>query len=439
MLQNGSNGITAHSSHEAMEHPWQSSLLLPVAVALAFIVVWATLRRCWAKRSPKRNRVPPGRLGFPIIGETLEFLRMKRENRLKDFYGVREERYGEVFRTSLYGDETISLPPPFGNKFLFTSENSLVLNRWPSHTVALLGKHSISVLTGDDHKYTKGVLMAFLCPDALQRYVDKVCEVAEKHIANFWEGRSQVVVHPLTRRFTLSVACSLFVSLDDKNEQTKLIVPFAALSAGLFQLPIDLPWTMYGKAKLGRFAIHKELDKYIAERKKQLKDGTASPDQDLLSSLLTTPDGNGNLLIDDAVKDNILFLLFAGHETTASTLSLALMFLSRNPDSLQQMLKEQLEIKREKKDGEGLNWEDLKKMKYSWRVLQETLRMYPPAQGGFRKAKVDFEFAGYSIPRGCKVILTAVRCLILLTYIGCIFTRSMGCTTLPNSIIELHT
>ncbi|KAJ7556143.1 hypothetical protein O6H91_05G070900 [Diphasiastrum complanatum] len=251
---------------EAMEQPWHS--LLPMVGALALIVISAMLPWLWSKRIGRTKRLPPGRLGLPFIGETLEFLRMGRENILKDIYEAREERYGEVFRISLFGEETISFPAPSGNKFLFASENSLVFNRWPNPMVALLGNHSVSVLTGDDHKHTKGVLMAFLGPDALQRYVGKVCDAAEKHIADHWEWRSQVVAHPLMRRFTFLVACSLFASLDDEHEHTKLMVPFPAFTANLFKLPIDLPGTMYRKAKLGRLAIHKELDKYIAEQKK---------------------------------------------------------------------------------------------------------------------------------------------------------------------------
>lgn len=68
------------------------------------------------------------------------------------------------------------------------------------------------------------------------------------------------------------------------------------------------------------------------------------------------------------------------------------------------MVTEQEEIIAKKKlPGEPLTWEDLTKMKYTWRVANETLRMFPPVFGGFRKALKDIEYGGYIIPKGWQV------------------------------------
>ncbi|KAF0905351.1 hypothetical protein E2562_003938 [Oryza meyeriana var. granulata] len=61
------------------------------------------------------------------------------------------------------------------------------------------------------------------------------------------------------------------------------------------------------------------------------------------------------------------------------------------------------EIAKSKQDGEALTWEDLTKMKLTWRVAQETLRMVPPIFGSFRRALEDIEFDGYVIPKGWQV------------------------------------
>jgi len=68
---------------------------------------------------------------------------------------------------------------------------------------------------------------------------------------------------------------------------------------------------------------------------------------------------------------------------------------------------EQQEIAKEK-GGTPLTWEDTRKMKYTWRVCQETMRVQPPIVGAFRKAIQDFEYEGYTIPKGWLVSLLSL-------------------------------
>ena len=70
------------------------------------------------------------------------------------------------------------------------------------------------------------------------------------------------------------------------------------------------------------------------------------------------------------------------------------------------------EIAKNKADGEALTWEDLSKMKLTWRVAQETLRTVPPIFGNFRRALEDIEFDGYIIPKGWQVIAILTLCTI---------------------------
>ncbi|KAH9299779.1 hypothetical protein KI387_031461, partial [Taxus chinensis] len=62
----------------------------------------------------------------------------------------------------------------------------------------------------------------------------------------------------------------------------------------------------------------------------------------------------------------------------------------------------QLAILSTKMEGEDISWKDLREMKYTWQIIQETLRMFPPSFGTFRKALSDIHYDGYIIPKGSK-------------------------------------
>jgi len=70
-----------------------------------------------------------------------------------------------------------------------------------------------------------------------------------------------------------------------------------------------------------------------------MEEGKISPRQDLLSIQISTPDDQGHLVTDDKIKDNILVLLFGGHDTTSSTLGVVLKYLFLNPHCLQEVIK----------------------------------------------------------------------------------------------------
>ncbi|KAH9296883.1 hypothetical protein KI387_028565, partial [Taxus chinensis] len=144
----------------------------------------------------------------------------------------------------------------------------------------------------------------------------------------------------------------------------------------------------------------------IEKRGNELRAGTASENQDLFSVLLTFTDKRGNSLADKEILENFSMLFHGSYDSTNSPLTMLIKFLAFHPESYEKVAQEQFGILSTKMEGEEIAWKDLKKMKYSWQVVQETLRMFPPIFGTFRKAITDIHYNGYTIPKGWKLLWT---------------------------------
>ncbi|KAH9570075.1 hypothetical protein CY35_02G021200 [Sphagnum magellanicum] len=376
--------------------------------SMGIVVVIFTIFCGWyllSKSLVGKNKapLPPGTFGLPFIGETLTFLLACKANKVvEDFINSRVAKYGQVFKTHLLLSPAVSLGAPEGNKFLFSNEYKLVQNSWPRSVTRLLGRGSILVKTGKEHKQARHVFMAFFGPNGLQSFVPKMHKTTIAHFAQFWEGKDEIMAGNSNTHFTFSIATDLFMSIKEGPNLYSFQHHMKAYSTGLSQLPLNFPGTLYRKAIISRENMLGILDKMICCRRKDIEEGKISTCHDLLSILISTPDEEGHLATNEEIKDNMLTLLYAGHDTTSCTLSVVLKYLFLNPHCLHEVIKEQKEIE-VAKAGELLNWDDTRKMKYTWQVIQEAMRLQPIVQMAFREALKEFEYGGFTIPKGWRL------------------------------------
>ncbi|KAK7247268.1 hypothetical protein RIF29_42148 [Crotalaria pallida] len=378
-------------------------LLVLLAILALFILCLHFITKIVKLRKHQNLNLPPGRLGWPIIGETFEFLREMAECNTVRFIQTRMVKYdSRVFMTSLVGDPTMVFCGPSGNKFLFSNENKNVQVGWPTSVRKLLRSSLVSKV-GDEAKITRKLLMSFLNPEALRNYLPKMDSIAQHHLNTHWEGKEQVVVFSLLNIYTFDLACSLFLSIEDSIQLSRLSTHFGEFLKGIVGFPINLPGTRFHRAMKAANAIREETKMIIKKRKVELKEKRVSPTQDLLSHLLVTPDTSGRFMTKMEIIDNILLLLFAGHDTSKSVLSSVMKYLAELPEVYELVLKEQLEISKGKEAGQLLEWEDVQKMKYSWNVASEVMRLSPAVTGTYREAIKDFTYADYNIPKGWRL------------------------------------
>ncbi|KAL9150390.1 hypothetical protein ABFS82_12G165300 [Erythranthe guttata] len=368
--------------------------------------VFLSLHLLFYKTKPA-GTLPPGRTGWPVIGESLEFLSTGWKGHPEKFIFDRMAKYSiHIFRTHLLGEQAAVLCGAAGNKFLFSNENKLVQAWWPSSVDKIFPSSAQSSSKEEAIKMRK-MLPNFFKPEALHRYVGVMDHIARRHFSDGWENRDEVVVFPLAKNYTFWLACRLFVSIEDPSHVEKFAEPFNLLAAGLISIPVDLPGTPFSKGIKASNYVRKELVKIIKQRKVDLAEGKASPTQDILSHMLLASDENGKFMQELDIADKILGLLIGGHDTASSACTFIVKYLAELPEIYDGVYKEQMEIAKTKGPGELLNWEDLQKMKYSWNVACEVLRLAPPLQGAFREAIADFAYNGFSIPKGWKLYWSA--------------------------------
>jgi retinoid hydroxylase len=332
--------------------------------------------------------IPPGSLGLPWIGETSAFFTEQ------NFAIKRHERYGPVFKTNILGQTTIFLQGADGNRFILGNENNYLEVSWPSSVKKLLGVGSLSLQTGHQHLSRRKILAQAFQPRSLSGYVETMNAISDRYLDR-WLKQGTLTWYPELRNYTLDIACKLLVGLDHGSE-TNLGHYYEIWVAGLFSVPVNLPWTAFGKALRSREQLLTEIEKLIRDR--QLL-ATPAPNRDALDLMLAARDDEGKGLSLEELKEQVLTLLFAGHETLTSSLASLCLLLAQHPQALERARQEQSEL-----SDRSLTLETLKQMPYLEQILKEVLRVIPPVGGGFRTVLQDCEYGGFKIPAGWQML-----------------------------------
>ncbi len=327
--------------------------------------------------------LPPGEFGLPVIGETLSFFTDPKFNE------KRRAKYGKIYRTKLFNNPTVIMIGADANTFLFRNENKYVVATWPKSTRILLGDLSLSVKGGDFHTSRRKLLYEAFQPRALASYIPTMEAITNEYFGK-WEKQKEFTWYPEIRDYTFDIASNLFLS-KDRGSKTPLGRLFETWCAGLFSIPNPLPWTIFQKALRARKAMLKELEKIVIQRQ-QAEDFP----EDALSLLIQAKDENGDSLTLEELKDQVLLLIFAGHETLTSAIASFCLLTAQHPDVMTKLREEQTRLSLTS----PLSLEDIKQMTYLEQVIKEVMRVIPPVGGGFRKAIKSFEFNGYQIPEG---------------------------------------
>ena len=138
------------------------------------------------------------------------------------------------------------------------------------------------------------------------------------------------------------------------------------------------------------------IDGIIAEHRQRDEDTG-----DLLSMLLAARDEDGQPMSEQQLRDEVMTLFVAGHETTANGLAWAFYLVSQNPEVEAKLLREIAPL-----NGQPPTLKDLQQMPYSEMVMKEVMRLYPPAGGATREPIHDAQIGDYYLPAGSNIAIS---------------------------------
>lgn len=343
------------------------------------------------------ERVTPRVRGWPIVGSAVSYMR----DPLGFFEGA--AKLGPIV--------DLRLPPVTSFQFSDPEDVEYVLvtaHRGMSKDIALQDlKHALGngLLTseGESWRRQRRIAQPAFHRDRIRTYAEQMVSTAEAVAAAFREGEARNLHADLMRTTLEIVTRCLFGSELDEHDATAILVAMAAVTER-FDGPLSLvpgvtrlPLPQYRRFKTAMQGFDRVIMKLIArERARNSTGGTTT----LLSMLLAAETEAGDL--DDVwVRDEVATMMLAGHDTTANVLAWIFALLGRHPRIDAKLYAEVNAVLGERSP----SLDDLPNLPYVEQVVNEALRLYPPAWGFGREVVEPFERRGISFPKGVQIYM----------------------------------
>ena len=316
-----------------------------------------------------------------------------------EFLEEGDRAYGDMFNLNLMGlpPFTVVSNPQGIEEILSVDAKKFDVGRTNELAAGLLGDNSLVLLDGEPHRRQRKLMMPPFHGEKVKSYAQTICQITDK-VTSRWQEKQTFVAQKAMQDITLETILHVVFGLSEGERYQQIKPPLielldatgSPLKASVIFLPflqLDLgKWSPWGKVVRRRQKIYDLLQAEIEERRANPE----SSGNDVLSLMLSAKDKQGEGLSDIELKDQMMTLLVAGHETTATALSWALYWIHKLPEVKQKLLAEL--------DSLDPNADPLaiSRLSYLTAVCNETLRIYPVAFIAFlRFAKSPIEVMGH--------------------------------------------
>jgi len=301
-------------------------------------------------------------------------------------------RYGPVFRVNAFFQDTIVLLGPDANEAILKDSNNCFSSALAWNTsLDKIFPNGLMLKDFEEHKYHRKILQVAFKRGAIERYVDAMSPQIANAIET-WPTGQPLRFYDHVKNLLLEVAAAVFLGLDVTPEAGRLNRSFVdAVEATLALVRINLPGNRWSRGQRGRAYLEAFVHAHIAGKRD-------SADQDIFAQVCRARDDEGRYFSEQAIIDHVIFLLFAAHDTTTSTLCSIIFALASNPTWQQRLREEYRSFDTIHPDLGAISAMDDTAL-----VFREALRMYPPLATIPRRCVRETEVLGHRIPRNAAV------------------------------------
>jgi cytochrome P450 len=321
---------------------------------------------------------------------------------------ARRKAYGDDYRVS----QPDAKPPlvyfssPQALEAIFTAKpEQLSAGRGNQILKELIGEHGLVLLEGAAHQQQRQLLMPPFHGDRMRSYAQVIGHITAA-VTSAWKVSTVFEVRPAMQSISLQVILQAVFGLEEgqryeqlRQTMSRMLDGFGSPLGAMFLfypfLQKEWRWSPWGKFLQRRQQVDALLYAEIRDRYHQPDSGRT----DILALLMAARDPEGHPMSAVELRDELITLLFAGHETTASALAWALYWLVSLPDVQTKLLAEIEAL------GAAADPMAIARLPYLQAVCQETLRLYPIALSAFpRLVKQPIDIAGYPLEPGTVIM-----------------------------------
>src|SRR5258706_4775793 len=345
----------------------------------------------------ENTTLPPGPRSLPLIGNVLDF----RRDQLGYLQRL-EQSYGNMATIRIGNVPVVLLFRPEHVRYVLTENPRNFTSREAAEGLRQLIGDGLLTIDGEAHRQQRRLVQPAFHKKRVESYAGIMVQHTEEMLGD-WHTGDRIDVASAMQQLTMRIVakCLFNVDLADQVDTlgrafTGMIGNPIGLAEGFLNLRINLPITAYGR----RMAAKRTVDTFIFDLIGRRR-GEGGDVGDVLSMLLEAHDEDA-VLTDTQIHDHIMTFFAAGHETTANALTWTFHLLSQYPAAREKLLAELQTVLA----GRSPSIDDLPNLPYTEWVLNESMRIYPPAWMLGRRAMQAFDLDGIHFPAGTMVMFS---------------------------------